>query len=60
MKINLTVDRFEGEQAVLLLPNLSGQTDTIINWPKNLLPPEAREGASLVFAINSEAEAVEY
>ncbi|MBI4812372.1 DUF3006 domain-containing protein [Candidatus Falkowbacteria bacterium] len=53
MLIELTIDRFEGDKAVL-------KTDdgNIIVWPKNKLPAGVREGAILYFDVknNSEAE----
>lgn len=49
MKLTFTIDRFEGDYAVLLTPD-----NAVINWPKKQLPAEAREGAVLVFEINSD------
>jgi len=48
MLFKITVDRFEGEQAVLKTEN-----NTTINWPKNKLPADCREGSSLLFAISN-------
>lgn len=51
MLIKFTIDRFEGEQAVLVAED--GQA---IVWPKNKLPQNAREGAALNVEILEEAE----
>lgn len=51
MLINLTVDRFEGDKAVLVAND--GLT---IVWPKNKLPAEAHEGSVLSFDITETAE----
>lgn len=40
MRVKAVLDRFEGDKAVLLL----GDEETAVNWPRNLLPAEAREG----------------
>lgn len=54
MIINLTIDRFEGDQAVLT--GLNGQN---IVWPKNQLPGNLQEGASLVLEITESKERTE-
>ena len=55
MKINLTIDRIEGDRAVLKTED--GQT---IIWPKDKLPPGAEEKNVLAFAIDAdEKEEVE-
>ncbi|MEA3449601.1 MAG: DUF3006 domain-containing protein [Patescibacteria group bacterium] len=46
MNINLTIDRFEGKQAVLI-----SKDKEIINWPKNKLPKNMKEGSVLAFTI---------
>lgn len=51
MLIELTVDRFEEDKAVLAAND--GQA---IIWPKNKLPAEAREGSTLSFEITTSAE----
>jgi len=51
MKINITIDRFEGEVAVLNTE--SGYT---INWPKEELPKNVKEGSALNFIITETAE----
>jgi hypothetical protein len=54
MTILLTIDRFEGGEAVLKTKD----NQTII-WPKNKLPADAREGALLVFHITSDQDQTE-
>lgn len=51
MQIKLIIDRFEGNQAVLIASD--GQT---IIWPKDKLPAGAREGAALNFEVAEKAE----
>ncbi len=51
MEIKLTIDRFEGEMAVLKTDD--GQS---IIWPKDKLPAEAHEGMILNFDILSDGE----
>ena len=46
MEINLTVDRFENNSAVLIMKN--GQS---IIWPKDKLPPGATEGSVIKFNL---------
>ena len=52
MYINLTIDRFEEDKAVLKTEN----NETII-WPKDKLPAEAREGSVLQFEIKADKAA---
>lgn len=52
MIIKLTIDRFEGDKAVLIAE--SGEQ---IIWPKNKLPEQAREGMVLSFNIQNSEEA---
>ncbi|MDP2754058.1 MAG: DUF3006 domain-containing protein [Nitrospirota bacterium] len=52
MIIKLTIDRFEGEKAVLIAE--SGEQ---IIWPKNKLPEQAREGMVLSFNVQNSEEA---
>lgn len=52
MIIKLTIDRFEGEKAVLIAEN--GEQ---IIWLKNKLPEQAREGMVLSFNIQNNEEA---
>jgi len=47
MKIKLTIDRFEGEIAVLM--NADNHS---INWPKNNLPQNSQEGDIIFFNIS--------
>lgn len=51
MNINLTIDRFELDKAVLKTED--GQS---IIWPKNNLPENAREGTVLNFNILTDLE----
>ncbi len=51
MLIKLTVDRIEGDKAVLVLNDGS----TIV-WPKKKLPDSIHEGSALSFNIIEEAE----
>ena len=46
MLIKLTIDRFEGDWAVLKTAD-----NESISWPKNKLPAHAREGAALLFLV---------
>lgn len=52
MTINLIIDRFENNVAVLKTED--GDT---INWPKDKLPANAREGSVFVFDILNNEEA---
>jgi len=51
MTIKATVDRIEGDKAILKIPD--GQT---VVWPKASLPEELREGMVLVFEVLSHEE----
>ncbi|MFA5359608.1 MAG: DUF3006 domain-containing protein [Patescibacteria group bacterium] len=51
MIIKLTVDRFEGDKAVLITSDGSK-----IVWPKNKLSADVHEGATLSFDIVEAAE----
>ena len=51
MIIKVTIDRFEGDKAVLI----TEKSDTII-WPKKDLPPDAKEGEGLIIAITGDIE----
>jgi hypothetical protein len=53
MKINLTIDRFEGETAIL-----KSEDGRIISWPRIKLPEEFKEGQALVFTINTDSEKI--
>ena len=55
MEINLTIDRFEENKAVLKTED----GKEIIIFPKNLLPAGVLEGAVLNFSIRALAEAEE-
>lgn len=52
MILKLTIDRFEGDKAVLIAE--SGEQ---IIWPKNKLPEQAREGMVLNFNVQNSEEA---
>ncbi|QGG46331.1 DUF3006 domain-containing protein [Heliorestis convoluta] len=48
MKIKATIDRFEGYYAVLLV----GEEEGIVDWPKNMLPSEAKEGEIITISMS--------
>ena len=52
MKIEFTIDRFEGEKAIL-----KNEDNETIVWPKNKLPKDVKEGSILAFIITDKAEA---
>lgn len=51
MKHQLTIDRFEGDKAVLKTKD--GET---IIWPKNKLPENINEGTVLTYLITGDIE----
>ena len=51
MKIEFTIDRFEGEKAIL-----KNEDNETIVWPKNKLPKDVKEGSILAFMITDKAE----
>lgn len=51
MLIKVTIDRFEGNKAVL-----TANDGATIIWPKNKLPVDIHEGSALSFDITEEAE----
>lgn len=51
MLIKLTIDRFEGDKAVLKTND--GLT---VLWPKNKLPENSKEGSLINFTINKDLE----
>lgn len=51
MLIELTIDRFEGDKAVLVV-----ESGAAIIWPKNELPTDIHEGSVLSFDIREAAE----
>jgi len=51
MQIKFTIDRFEGDMAVLI----DSQGKSII-WPKNMLPNDIYEGSALNFEIATDQE----
>ena len=48
MNTKFTIDRFEGDKAVL-----RSEDGTVVVWPKNKLPDGAREGSALFFSIQN-------
>lgn len=52
MNIKLTIDRFEGDKAVLKTEN-----NNEIIWPKNNLPEQSSEGMVLNFNIQNNIQA---
>lgn len=54
-KVKLSVDRIEGERAVLLAP----QWEEGIIFPLFLLPHQVREGDILIFSIKTSKEETE-
>ncbi|MCK4553724.1 DUF3006 domain-containing protein [Candidatus Parcubacteria bacterium] len=52
MNIKITIDRFEGNKAVL-----KTEDNNEIIWPKGKLPEQAREGMILNFNITDDAQA---
>ena len=55
MKIEVTIDRFEGTKAVLLY----GEDGTSINWPKELLPEGLQEGDVLTINLKKDGKATQ-
>ena len=51
MKLEFTIDRFEGEKAIL-----KNEDNETIVWPKNKLPKDVKEGSILAFMIADKAE----
>jgi hypothetical protein len=51
MILKLTIDRFEGSQVVL-----KTEDNKSIIWPKEKLPPDAKEGSVLLFNITNDAK----
>lgn len=51
MDIETTIDRFEGEKAIIKTKD----NESII-WPKNKLPTEAKEGSVIVINIQNAQE----
>ena len=48
--MKLIIDRFEGNIAVVELPN-----GTMINCPRDLLPDDAKEGSILTITVDNDA-----
>ena len=55
MKIEVTIDRFEGTKAVLLY----GENSLNINWPRELLPEDLQEGDVLTINIKKDGKATQ-
>ncbi len=55
MAITATVDRFEGDLAVLLM----GDRETVVNVHRSDLPPEVRQGDVLRLEVTIDREATE-
>lgn len=51
MNIKFTIDRFEGDKAVM-----RAEDGTVVSWPKNKLPDSAHEGSVLFFNIKNKEE----
>lgn len=51
--VSMTLDRFEGEYAVLLY----GDEDRAVNWPQQLLPEGTAEGDILSMKIAKDEQA---
>ena len=51
--IKLAIDRFEGKYAIL---ESQGKTPLIFNFPRHLLPSDAKEGSVLRFNIDIDKE----
>ena len=49
MRINLTIDRFEGDKVILKTKD----NETIV-WPKNKLPENIHEGQVLTVSVGNE------
>jgi hypothetical protein len=56
MIIKLIIDRFEGKYAILESQN---KNSLIFNFPRHLLPQEAKEGAVLSFHIDIDEKETE-
>jgi hypothetical protein len=52
MKINLTIERFEDNEAIL-----KSEDGFFVSWPKDKLPVDAKEKEIIIFNLNSEAVA---
>jgi len=55
MKIEVTIDRFEGTKAVLLY----GEDGMCINWPRELLPEGLQEGDVLSINLKKDGKATQ-
>ncbi|HHV94423.1 MAG TPA: DUF3006 domain-containing protein [Firmicutes bacterium] len=50
-----TLDRFEGEYAVLLVP--MGEQEVPVDWPAALLPAGVGEGSKIKFSLSRDEDA---
>jgi hypothetical protein len=55
MAITATIDRFEGDVAVLLV----GDKETVVNVHRSVLPPEVRQGDVLRLEVTIDREETE-
>ena len=55
VRLVATVDRIEGECAVLLLP--AGEQEVPVDWPTALLPSGVREGSKIKFNLSRDEDA---
>ncbi len=55
MTITATIDRFEGDVAVLLV----GEEETVVNVHRSKLPPEAQQGDVLRLEVTIDHETTE-
>ncbi|NMB45274.1 MAG: DUF3006 domain-containing protein [Firmicutes bacterium] len=55
MRVVATVDRIEGDKAVLLLPITGGEIP--VPWPVSLLPSGVSEGSKLNFTLSIDRDA---
>jgi Protein of unknown function (DUF3006) len=55
MAITATIDRFEGDVAVLLV----GEVENVVNIPRSDLPPEAKQGDVLRLSVTVDHDETE-
>jgi hypothetical protein len=54
VRLVATVDRIEGEYAVLLVP--IGEQEAAVDWPVSLLPSGAGEGSKIKFSLSKDED----
>ncbi|NLY29266.1 MAG: DUF3006 domain-containing protein [Firmicutes bacterium] len=54
VRLVATVDRIEGEYAVLLLP--AGEQEVAVDWPVDLLPSGVQEGSKIKFSLSRDED----